>query len=164
MAFLRKTTITMVMVALAVSSCSSSDTPTPGRSPSSSPSADPLRGASLLLQVMRGQTRAMLLACTEYTAPDDPACGQAVKKMATAAQGVRDYLGKIPPNAKVTQLDKAMAQVEKSVGGLRTFSCYGLSKPPSPDLDKATKRQLCFVEYGILLASVTAATDEMTYG
>jgi hypothetical protein len=112
---------------------------------------------------MRGQTSPMLRACNQYTAPDDPACGQAIEKMATAAHSVRDYLTKIPANAKVTKLDDAMTEVEKSVEELRKLSCYRLSTPPSPDVAKATKQQLCFVEYGILLASVTIATDPMSY-
>jgi hypothetical protein len=153
-----------MMSVLALTSCSSSGTPKPGPSPSPSASTDPLGGASLLLQLMRGQTSAMLQACSQYTAPDDAACGQAIEKTATAAHGIREYLTKLPANAKVTKLDDAMMKVEKSVEDLRKLSCYGLGTPPSPDVDKSTKQQLCFVEYGILLASVTTATDPMSYG
>jgi hypothetical protein len=159
-----RTTIATMTVVLALTSCSSSGTPEPAPSPSPSPSADPLRGASLLLEVMRGQTSPMLRACNQSTAPDDPACGQAIEKVATSALGVRDYLKKIPANATVTKLDDAMGKVGKSVGDLRNASCYGLSRPPSPDLKKSTKQQLCFLEYGLLLAFVYTATDPMTYG
>ena len=55
-------------------------------------------------------------------------------------------------------------KVESSADNLRALSCYGLSKPPSPDLDKATKRQLCSLGYEILLASAAVATDPLTFG
>jgi hypothetical protein len=157
-------TVASTMVLLALSACSSSGTPKPGPSPSPSASADPLRGATLLLQLMHRQSSSMQLACNEYVAPDDPACGEAIEKVVSAAHDIRDYLTKIPSNAEVTKLDDAMARVEKSVDGLRQLTCYGLRTPPSPDIDQATKHQLCFAEYGIVLASVFTATDPMSYG
>ena len=154
-----------MMVALTLTSCSSSAAPEPSTAPpaSPSPSADPLRNASLLVQLMNNQTRTMLRACTQYTAPDDPTCGQGIEKTATAAAGVRDYLAEIPANAEVTKLDDALAEVAKRVESLRSLHCYGLSRPPKQDLDQETKRQLCFVGYGILLAAVTRATDPVAY-
>jgi hypothetical protein len=150
-------------MALALSACSSPGTPKP--EPSPSPSADPLGNAALLVELMRGQTHSMLGACQPYTAPDDRACGQGIEKAAAEARRVRSYLAQIPANDRVTKLDEAMAKVEKRVEDLRELSCYGLGTPPSPDVDRATKQQLCHWQYTVLLASVSTATDPMmTYG
>jgi hypothetical protein len=151
-------------LALALSACSSSDTPTPEPSPSASTSADPLRNASLLLDLMRGEVRLMNAACNPPPAPDDRACGERIEKTAAEASRVRSYLSKIPSNEKVAKLDEAMAKVEKSVEDLRKTTCYGLSTPPSPDIDRASKQQVCTWLYAALIASVSTATDRMSYG
>lgn len=150
-------------VALTLTSRSSSAAPEPNTAPSPSPSEDPLRGASLLVQLMSSRTSMMLRVCSQYTAPGDSACGQGIEKTATAAAGVRDHLAKIPANAEVTKLDGAMAEVVTSAEELRSLHCYGLSKPPKRDIDQKTRQQLCFVGYGILLATVTRATDPVAY-
>jgi hypothetical protein len=151
-------------VALALSACSSPGTPKPEPSPSASPSADPLGGAALLLDLMRGEARVMHVACGPATPPDDRTCGERIEKTAAEARRVRSYLAKIPANDKVTKLDEAMAKVEKSVEDLRAISCYGLSTPPSPDIDSASKQQLCHWQYTVLLVAVSTATDPIRYG
>jgi hypothetical protein len=162
---LPRMTVAVLMSALALSACSSSGEPEPGPPPvssSSSASADPLGDTPPLLQALREQSGRMSLACGPSTPPDDRDCGEAVERMGVVAHTIRGYLAKIPPNAEVTKLDGALADIEKGVGALRGLACYGLAKPPRRDADRATKQQLCFVDYGIVLAGVTRATDPMT--